>query len=241
MKIKLQIVLGVSFLICSSLASAKFSGKAAFTTNYIWRGVSQTQNMPAVQGELAYDILDSGFYVSVFGSNVNFGEEPDPETLEMPEIARSEFDYAAGYSHEFNDDWSMDIGFMTYTYPDASLNNYGEGYGSVTYKILTADFSYTGNNFNTGTNGYYAGLGIKYELFKDTKYVLLKDLYAGGHIGYFVQDKDVDGGSYADYMLSLTKTIQGVNFALSVTDTSGRGSKDKYSSSKVFFTVSKEF
>jgi len=241
MKIRVLLSLGVLLLLFAEVAWASFSGKVEATTNYVWRGVSQTQNRGAVQGTLTYDILDSGFYASLFGSNVDFGEELDLETLEMPPIARSEIDYAAGYSHDFKENWSMDIGIQQYTYPGAAINNYKEAYGSVNYKIVTVDATYTNNLFNTETNGYYGGIGIKYELFKDSKSIVLKDFFARGHIGYSIRNIDVDGGNYTDYFLSLTKVIKGVNFELSWTDTSGRRIEDNVSSSRIFFAISKEF
>jgi conserved hypothetical protein, proteobacterial len=228
------------FSVFSNSALAKFSGKVALASDYIWRGVSQTKNRGAVQGEIFYDILDSGLYVGVFGSNVNFGEELG-ENGEMPPIARVEFNYMVGYSHDFNEDWGIDIGVTQYEYPGATTWNYREAYGSIKYKFLVADFAYSNDNFGTRTTGYYGGLGAKYELFQDTEHLIFKDIYANGHAGYFKKSQVADGGNCTDYLLSVIKIIQGVNFEVGWTKTSGRSLDDNLGTGRVFAKISKEF
>jgi hypothetical protein len=46
----------------------------ALTTDYVWRGISQTQKAPAIQG--GFDLAhDSGLYIGVWASNVNFVDD----------------------------------------------------------------------------------------------------------------------------------------------------------------------
>ena len=67
---------------------AQVSGNAALTSDYVWRGSSQTREEPAVQAGLKY-AHPSGLYASVWGSNVRFKPYNG---------AHSEFDLAAGWS-----------------------------------------------------------------------------------------------------------------------------------------------
>ena len=70
-------------LVLISLVSvSSYAGVIAnvsFTTDYIWRGMTQSDG-PAVQGGFDYE-ADSGFYAGFWGSNVNFnngnGQELD--------------------------------------------------------------------------------------------------------------------------------------------------------------------
>jgi len=226
------IIFTIILLSSVSNAYADFSGALSFASDYIWRGVSQTQNNPAVQGALTYDIFDTGFYLSLFGSNVDFGEESS---------AYSEFDYMAGYSHDFNNDWNVDLGITDYTYPNASENNYAEGYFNLGYKFLTANFAYSANNFNTGTDGYYYGLTAKHELFENSKDQCLQKLYILGHVGYFQMSDEIEGGSYSDYQLSLSKEISNFNLELGWTDTHNRGIADGLADSRVYIAITLNF
>jgi uncharacterized protein (TIGR02001 family) len=79
------------------------SGSVALTSDYVFRGVSQTNGNPAGQGGI--DLTCGKFYLGAFTSNVDFGFDA---TLEV--------DIYGGY--KFNTgriNW--DVGFIYYTYP----------------------------------------------------------------------------------------------------------------------------
>ncbi len=65
------------------------SASAAFTTDYVFRGISQTDQNPAVQASL--DASYGIFYIGMWGSNVDFGAGPAGQ-----DIANVEIDYYAG-------------------------------------------------------------------------------------------------------------------------------------------------
>ena len=48
-----------------------FSANVALTTNYMFRGVSQTNNGPAIQGGFDYQYSPYNLYVGVWASNVD--------------------------------------------------------------------------------------------------------------------------------------------------------------------------
>ena len=77
----------------------------AATSNYLFRGISQTRNRPALQGTL--DVAhESGFYVGAFVSNVSF----------QGSNATTEIDGLFGYRTELAG-ISWDVGGVWYTYP----------------------------------------------------------------------------------------------------------------------------
>jgi uncharacterized protein (TIGR02001 family) len=66
------------------------SANLAITSNYVWRGMTQSSNSPAVQGGI--DLGYKGFYLGTWGSNVEFGNTDN----------NLEADFYAGYKYSFS-------------------------------------------------------------------------------------------------------------------------------------------
>ncbi|WGM31987.1 TorF family putative porin [Brevundimonas sp. NIBR11] len=96
---------------------------AALTSDYVFRGVSQTSEDPALQ--VGVDLTNGGFYVGAWASNVDFGDDTD-----------AEIDLYGGYRTEV-EGFAVDFGIVGYTYvnspsiPDA-------GYGYVEFKAAAS-------------------------------------------------------------------------------------------------------
>lgn len=90
-------------------------GGLAFTSDYIFRGQSQTDNDPAVQAYLEADYL--GFYVGAWTSNVDFGDNNDYEV-----------DLYFGYRNELSNGITYDIGYVRFYFDDTG-DCCGEIYG----------------------------------------------------------------------------------------------------------------
>lgn len=84
----------------------KITGNVALATDYTFRGVSQTDENPAIQGGL--DLTAGSFYVSTWASSVNFGSGG----------ANMELDILAGFKTDTGP-VKWDLGVMTYLYPGA--------------------------------------------------------------------------------------------------------------------------
>ena len=83
---------------------AAVSANVAFSSDYVWRGMTQSDG-PALQG--GFDFEDeSGFYAGIWGSNVNFNDG-----------AGSELDYYAGYGFSLGE-VGVDIGYIAFDYPE---------------------------------------------------------------------------------------------------------------------------
>ena len=80
------------------------SANVAFASDYIWRGMTQSDG-PAMSGGFDY-ASDGGFYAGIWGSNVNFNDG-----------AGSELDYYAGYGFSVGD-VGVDIGYIAFDYPE---------------------------------------------------------------------------------------------------------------------------
>lgn len=120
--------------LCSPAAAEdsklELSATAAFTTDYIFRGVSQTRRNPAVQASL--DASYGIFYAGIWGSNVDFGGNEFGK-----EIATLEIDYYGGIAPTWKG-ITFDIGGYFYTYPGA----FDPG-GNFDYFELKTGASYT--------------------------------------------------------------------------------------------------
>jgi uncharacterized protein (TIGR02001 family) len=85
----------------------EFSANTALTTDYVFRGISQTENGPAIQGGI--DATYGLFYIGFWGSNVDFGAG-DPSDIEI--------DYYGGITPSWQG-IDFDLGVIFYTYPDS--------------------------------------------------------------------------------------------------------------------------
>ena len=152
-------VIALPLLIVSSLASAvSVSGNVALTSDYIWRGWTQSAGGPAVSG--GFDLsTDSGFYIGTWGSSVQFGDAATSDTTEM------ELDVYLGYSTDIADNISLDVGYITYTYPGATDANFDEAY--IGFDIYGFGISYaSGMDDAAVTRKYLMLLMLVQEVFQ---------------------------------------------------------------------------
>jgi uncharacterized protein (TIGR02001 family) len=125
-----------------TLAQAQVTGNLGLTSDYRFRGVSQTQNAPAVQGGIDY-AHKSGLYIGNWNSSVSSQVYTSGAGLES--------DLYAGYKKEIFKGITVDIGSYNYFYPRATTatrtgSNFDtyEGYVGLGYKdIITAKYSRT--------------------------------------------------------------------------------------------------
>ncbi len=150
-------IMGVAMLAGATIAgagaaNAEVSGNVAMTSDYVFRGLSQTEGGPAIQG--GFDFTHGLFYAGAWGSNVaDFGVD-----------ASMELDLYVGVTPSTGPiDW--DIGIVGYFYPgaddDAAESDYYEGIingsSALTDQFtLGGQFAYTPEYFgDTGDGVYY--------------------------------------------------------------------------------------
>ena len=109
-------------LMISGAANAALEANIGATSNYLWRGVTQSSDDGAISGGLDYS-HDSGLYAGTWVSSLGG--------------TGSEVDYYAGFSGE-TESVGYDVGYIYYQYDDASLADFAEVYGSVTMSGVTA-------------------------------------------------------------------------------------------------------
>ena len=110
---------------------ADVTGTVTLTSDYDFRGFTQTKQDPAIQGSIDYT-HSSGFYAGAWASNVDFGNCCD-ENVEL--------DIYAGWRGGETIAW--DLGAIYYTYPGADNIDFPEIYASATWKVITGKFWYS--------------------------------------------------------------------------------------------------
>ncbi len=112
------------------------SGNVALSSNYIWRGQTQTNDEPALSG--GFDLAhDSGLYLGVWGSNVDFGTDDNME-----------LDYYGGISGETGP-VGYDLGYIAYKYPGGS-GDFEEWYLGLSTTVGAVEL---GATFSQGVSG----------------------------------------------------------------------------------------
>ncbi len=190
---KAKMILGGAVLAASAVAgtavAGPFSANIGVASNYIWRGVTQTNDQAAVSGGVDYS-HDSGFYAGTWISNVDFSSIDNTTTPPSPVSGTNfEQDWYLGYGFTAGP-VDLDVGYILYTYPvgDDKLD-FGEVYVNASWQWLTAGIAY-----NTNKEDGDADTGDIY-------------LYASGEfdvngvgLGFVIGSYDIAGGSDSDYI-----------------------------------------
>lgn len=193
----------------SELLNGKFSGSIGGVSDYKFRGISQTSEAPAVQGNIDF-VHNSGVKVGVWGSNVDFGGTSD---------ATLESDLYVSYTHTF-DKLTTEAGVVYFAYPGAkSANNYDytEVYGSAGYDFgivaVTASLNYSPDFFAASGVAYYPKLYIKAPL--------PKGFSADASIGRQYIDNNVRYGvpNYTDWSAGISYIIEDFTIKAQYIDT----------------------
>lgn len=189
-----------------SNSSISLSGNVAIVTDYVFRGISQSDENFALQGGFDAE-HDSGLYAGVWASNVDFndGDEADIE-----------IDLYAGYGGEVNG-VSYDAGVLYYAYPgaDDTLDyDFWEVYGSLGYDFDFASaniaVNYSPEFFGDSGEAVYTNLNIDVPITDALSF--------GTGIGY----QSIEGNNteeYTDWRASLNYAYNNMNFFLSYHET----------------------
>lgn len=194
----------------------EISGNVALTSDYRFRGISQSDEDPAIQG--GFDVgFEPGIYLGTWASSIDFGGGNDTGSFSTVEI-----DYYAGWRGPIGDtDFGMDVGYAYYTYPGDTVDpkgDYGEFYVKPSWKWITLIIAYS--------DDYYAETGEFWYFATAASIPLMDSLSLGLHTGY--NDLSNDGNatflsndqdSYTDYMVSLTYNWATVDFSVAYVGT----------------------
>src|SRR5262244_3990370 len=94
-----------------------FTGNVGLFSQYVFRGLTQTNEKPAVQG--GFDLgHKSGFYAGTWASNISWiSDAYPPAAVQPPPSASLEWDFYGGYKGSLPWDFGYDLGVLYYWYP----------------------------------------------------------------------------------------------------------------------------
>lgn len=216
----------------------EFSGFVSLTTDYMLRGISQTDNDFALQGGITYSIpLDEklGFYAGFFSSSVDFNDGDE---------AQLELDPSVGFTYQATDALSFELSGLYYTYPnaDSSLNyNFFEALAAVRYNAGAVGLGtlvyYSPDYFGGNDEGIYIQGTVDVPV--------TESFYLTGWVGHqSVGDNSSFGvPDYYDWSVGAGYSIAGVNLLLQYVD-SNLSNSDCFGGSdlcdaRAVFTISK--
>jgi uncharacterized protein (TIGR02001 family) len=200
--------------------ASPLSFNVSLTSDYRYRGISQSRLKPALQGGADY-ALPGGFYIGTWASTIKWIKDWQGD-------ASVEIDIYGGYKGEISKDLTFDVGLLQYVYPSAKTTAWDAGfkdpntlevYGALTFGPATAKLSYALTNlfgnydFTNGKDSkgsYYADLSATFDV---------SGISITPHVGY-QKVVNITNASYTDYSLTASKDFSGfvVSLALVGTD-----------------------
>lgn len=223
-------VAGALFAIAGT-ATAGISVTPTLTSDYDFRGISQTQNDPAFQLGLTY-AGDGGFYMGFWGSNVDFQAGGDPSQIEDFDRPSTEIDVFMGYAWGDADEGvGFDAGLIYYTYPNAGAGNFPEVYAGVSKGPIGLKAWYSHDFNGTGDSAYYVESNFTVPM--SLGFSLL------GHLGYSAGDYwKNDDSEYMDWSMGIGYDIKDVNISIKYADGSDLAERDPRNLGRFIFSIS---
>lgn len=208
----------------TAAVASPFTANLSLTNDYRYRGISQSNFRPAIQGGFDY-AHSSGFYIGNWNSSISWISDA-ASAAGNHASAPVEMDFYGGFKYEWSKGFTADVGILQYYYPTTNLSafaanpNTTELYAAqnFTFDSLTGYLKFSwaastlfGTANSAGSN--YTDLTVNY----DTGFW---GLSLNAHVGYQYVAGKVAGGdvsnsslySYTDWKLGVTKDF-GSGFA----------------------------
>jgi uncharacterized protein (TIGR02001 family) len=201
------------------------TGNFGIYSQYIFRGLTQTDTKPAFQGGFDW-AHTSGFYLGTWGSNISWIKDPNPSTCSHG--CSLEWDLYGGYKYAFNDDWGMDVGVLYYYYPGkyiagATKPNTTEIYIAGSWKWASLKYSHSVDDtfgIPNSKNSWYLDASANYPI--NDAWTLNAHVgrqeYKGGTGGF----SNGDFLNYTDWKLGATWLYNGYNIGAYYSDTNAK-------------------
>jgi uncharacterized protein (TIGR02001 family) len=180
------------------------NGNVTLVSDYLMRGISQTQHKPTVQGEI--DLAHtSGWYGTIFGSGVS--------NAAYPNGSGSEIDLITGWQFSLPANFGLNLGYYAYFYPGAETAdhihyNTQEVKAALSYDTASVGVAVTTSRYFSGTYDYDARGNPKDSqgsLYLEANWnpVLTEGLTLNLHAGH-QQIRNANDYNFSDYKIGVT-------------------------------------
>jgi uncharacterized protein (TIGR02001 family) len=214
---QLKVLSAVGLLALAGTANAGLTGTVTATNDYDFRGITQTDEDPALQASIDF-ATEGGWYVGAWASNIDFGDNFDADI---------EVDAYTGFTGKIGEDLTWDAGLVYYTYPGESDANTAEIYGSLAWKFLKGKVNYSNDVASSGNSGLYLDGSVNFPLGE--RFSLQ------AHVGQSSGDAYSD--DILDYSAGVGATLGNFALVLKYVDTDRDGAEDD----RVILTVATTF
>ncbi|MET0181674.1 MAG: TorF family putative porin [Caulobacterales bacterium] len=228
-------------------AEVSYSGNVALTSNYVFRGVSQSDNGPAVQG--GFDVSSGIFYAGTWASSVDFGWDSGTGF----DDGGVELDLYAGLKPTLGP-VAFDIGVLGYFYPGSEDGSVGpEGVDLDYYELKFAPSITPVEGLTLGAAVYYSpeftgstDSGLYYEA---NAAFTISDMFSVSgavgkqtvdQVGYFVLDDGTATDEYTTWNVGGTMSVAGFGLDLryvNADESITNGAGNEVSKETVVFTI----
>lgn len=178
-----SLILSASFTSTLAAADDSITANIGITSNYVWRGVTQSDDKFSISGGADYN-ADSCFYAGVWAATVDFNDDTN-----------FEYDFYTGFQKDFSN-VNLDVGYIYYGYQGEDNLAFSEAYVKASFDKLTVGVSTLVDN-DTGAD------------FADSTYLEASYGFSLSHqvsldirAGYY-DFKDAE--DYQDFSLTLSK------------------------------------
>lgn len=201
-----RLLVSILLLCAHNSSAAEFAGYVAITTDYVKRGVTQSNGNPALQ--LGTDLsFTNGFFLGAWASTIDINNGPGRQR-------DLEVNYYAGYVVDATKFWRISASAVAYDYPGQSGNvNYAYqeySLGGSYDDRLWLEFSYSPDLYHTGLSATNVDLFAEWPL---------NSFWAiGGGAGYY-DASSLTGSAYQYWQLGITGSFKWADVDFRIHDT----------------------
>lgn len=188
----------------TAVAEEEWSANVGVASEYVWRGVTQSDEDLAIWGGVDY--TNEYFYLGAWAANVDFGPGSD---------ATFELDLYAGFSDTLEGGLTYDVGIIGYFYPTADGGedlNFYEVYGGLGYGLTDA--------LEVGGYAYLDPDNENVYVEGTAAYALAENFSTDVSVGSYSFD---GGDDYLNWSVGGTYSAGGLDFDLRYWDTDIEG------------------
>ncbi|MCY3839670.1 MAG: TorF family putative porin [Gammaproteobacteria bacterium] len=182
--------------------AAEVAGNVTLTSDYSFRGWSQTGRDPAIQG--GFDVsFEGGFSVGTWASNVNFGD------------TSMEWDLYVGWSGEISDGMELGLQLIHFQYPNDTDLNYQEAAVSLSIGDFSVGLNYSPEYLAAPNETFFYP-------YASYSYALTEEIGLDFSVGLNIAKSDDffgDDSEYIDYSLTASLPLGGASFGIGMVGT----------------------